>query len=52
MPAGHRTSLSSTGRGYGRYSYSYTCSCGWQGGSYGNQQSAQAAARKHEGKRG
>lgn len=48
MSAGHRAYVTSSNRGNGRYSYSYTCSCGRQGGGYSNRSGADKAARKHE----
>ncbi|MEU6552084.1 hypothetical protein ABZ915_17635 [Streptomyces sp. NPDC046915] len=50
MTEGHRAYVSSTGRGNGRYSYTFKCTCGRQGGSYGSNAAATAAARKHEGR--
>lgn len=48
MSAMHRADVTSEGRGYGRYSYSWQCSCGRQGGGYSNRTTAKDAARKHE----
>jgi hypothetical protein len=47
----HRAYVTSIPRGYGRYHYSFTCACGRQGGIYGSDAAAQAAARKHDGGR-
>jgi len=44
----HRAYVSSHGRGYGRYSHTWTCTCGARGGDYNSDSAAQTAARKHE----
>jgi len=49
MPAPtHRAYVSSHGRGYGRYSHTWTCTCGARGGDYGSRSVAEEAASKHE----
>jgi len=45
---GHRAYVSSHGRGYGRYSHTWTCTCGARGGDYGSRSVAEEAASKHE----
>jgi hypothetical protein len=44
----HRAYVASRGEGYGRYSYTVTCSCGAQLGTYGSDSAANRAARQHE----
>lgn len=44
----HRTHVDTHPRGYGRYAYSWVCTCGKKGGTSSNQAEVQKAARKHE----
>ncbi|MGX1129916.1 hypothetical protein RKD49_002106 [Streptomyces glaucescens] len=44
----HNAYVSGHGRGYGRYSHTWACTCGARGGSYSSRSDAEAVARKHE----
>lgn len=48
MSGTHRTYVNTHPQGFGRYTYSWTCSCGRPGAQRGNEAQVRAAARKHE----